>query len=61
MTQLLKEIDEYKGEETREGVVVSDWEKTSLRGYVEYFRRFVNGLVKEESRGKRGREEGMEF
>ena len=43
---------------------IPDWEKTALKPYVEYFRAFVNGLLKEEGRGKRDREEGgdpMEF
>ena len=71
--QLLQEIDEWdaknkgaategeKGEQEGEGKKVPDFEKTSLRPYVEFFRNFVNGLLKEENSGKRPREEGMEF
>ena len=43
---------------------VQDWEKTRLKPYVEYFRRFVANLLAEEGKGgKRDREEGdaMEF
>ncbi|OCL02855.1 hypothetical protein AOQ84DRAFT_382230, partial [Glonium stellatum] len=43
---------------------VEDWEKTSLKPYVEFFRKFVDGLLKEETGGvKREREEAdpMEF
>ncbi|RPA84416.1 prim-pol domain-containing protein [Ascobolus immersus RN42] len=62
VSELLKEIDEYEGVEAREGEVVQDWEKTGLRPYVEYFRRFVNGLMKDEMKGKREREgDSMEF
>lgn len=63
--QLLGEIDEWvaKSEEDKERI--QDWQKTSLRPYVEYFKRFVDGLVKEEmAEKKRGRDEeseGMEF
>ncbi|PGH16576.1 hypothetical protein AJ79_01682 [Helicocarpus griseus UAMH5409] len=49
---------------------VQDYEKTSLKPYIDYFRSFVAGLIKAERAGKRGREgegdeegegEGMEF
>lgn len=61
VTELLEEIDEWTGDE--EGKVVQDWEKTSLKPYVEYFRRFVAALLQDE-RGvqvKREREDTMEF
>ncbi|KAI1343689.1 prim-pol domain-containing protein [Xylariaceae sp. FL0016] len=66
---LLSEIDEWKeGEEDDEkgdrGKSLQDWEKTSLRPYVEYFRSFVLALMKDERdpRVKREREEeGVEF
>jgi DNA primase small subunit len=70
VTQLLGEIDEWdrekSGEDAEEGSQkkVPDWEKTSLKPYVEHFRLFVAGLLKEERGGvKREREEGdaMEF
>lgn len=59
--ELLREIDEWKGEEG-EKEKVADWEKTSLKPYIEVFRGFVNGLLKEEGK-KRERDEGvkMEF
>ncbi|KDN65658.1 putative eukaryotic and archaeal DNA primase small subunit [Colletotrichum sublineola] len=65
---LLAEIDAWKGEEDAEGgsqqKSVQDWEKTSLKPYVEQFRSFVIGLMKDEREGKvkREREEdAMEF
>ncbi|KAL2752166.1 hypothetical protein ACRALDRAFT_2044972 [Sodiomyces alcalophilus JCM 7366] len=65
---LLAEIDAWKGEEDGEGTdaqkKVQDWEKTSLRPYIEYFRSFVVGLMKDERdvKVKREREgESMEF
>jgi DNA primase small subunit len=41
------------------GKKVQDWEKTRLKPYVEYFRRFVNGLLADEVKSvKREREDG---
>lgn len=64
-TQLLNEIDEWDREHKGEGDEakrVLDWDKTSLKPYVEFFRVFVSRLLKEENTGKRGHEEeGMEF
>ncbi|KAI0017108.1 prim-pol domain-containing protein [Xylariomycetidae sp. FL0641] len=55
---LLAEIDRYEGEADAK---VPDWEKTSLRPYIEHFRSFVLALMRDEG-GKREREEdGMEF
>ncbi|KAF2134828.1 prim-pol domain-containing protein [Dothidotthia symphoricarpi CBS 119687] len=64
VTQLLAEIDEWQGEEGEKKV--QDWEKTSLKPYVETFRRFVAALLEEEKpiKREREREEGtdaMEF
>ena len=71
ITQLLAEIDEWDqknaGAMTEEDrAKVQDWQKSSLKGYVEYFRGHVASLLKTEGKGKREREEdgggeGMEF
>lgn len=61
---LLSEIDSWKGDGEDEKKAVADWEKTALKPYIDQFRLFVNGIMKEE-RGagiKREREdESMEF
>ncbi|KAJ4312373.1 p48 polypeptide of DNA primase [Neodidymelliopsis sp. IMI 364377] len=63
VTQLLQEIDEWEGDESEKKL--QDWEKTSLKPYVDYFRKFVAGLMDEEKPAlKRERQEGadaMEF
>ncbi|EUC47937.1 hypothetical protein COCMIDRAFT_3070 [Bipolaris oryzae ATCC 44560] len=63
VTQLLQEIDDWTGDETDKKV--QDWEKTSLKPYVDFFKRFVAGLLEEEKPAlKREREEAadtMEF
>ncbi|KAI5364221.1 Putative DNA primase, small subunit [Septoria linicola] len=67
VTDLLDEIDQWDknqganmSEEQRANV--QDWQKTSLKPYVEFFRGHVASLLKEESRGKREREDdSMEF
>ena len=46
VTQLLKDIDEWQGDESEQKK--HDWEKTSLRPYVEYYKTFVSGLLKDE-------------
>lgn len=62
VTELLVEIDEWTGPEEAEtsGKSIQDWEKTSLKPYVEYFRSFVLALNKDEKdiKVKREREEG---
>lgn len=62
VTQLLSEIDDWKGGETKEdGKKIQDWEKTELKGYVDFFRGFVAGLLKDERGGvKRERDEDGE-
>ena len=42
------------------GKHVQDWEKTRLRPYIEYFRGFVNGLMRDEREAVVKREEGEE-
>lgn len=64
VTSLLREIDEWSPPEDEEKTTVQDWEKTSLKPYVEYFRLFVSGIMKDESKVKHEREEhtdAMEF
>ena len=46
VTRLLTEIDQWEGEDV--GKKVQDWEKTSLKPYVEFFRTFIGGLMKAE-------------
>jgi DNA primase small subunit len=70
VTDLLSEIDKWDAshpsdeEEGENAKKIQDWEKTSLKPYVELFRAFVSGLLKEERAGKRERDEvgeSMEF
>lgn len=67
VTDLLQEINEWKAPEETESEEkkLQDWEKTSLKPYVEYFRTFVLTLMKDEKDVKVKRErdenEGMEF
>lgn len=61
---LLAEIDAWKGEDEEEkGKSPADWEKTSLKPYIEQFRSFIHGIMKDEKdvRVKRERDEGMEY
>ena len=68
VTDLLREIDEWTPSEDgeKDGKIIQDWEKTSLKPYVEYFRSFVIALMKDENdiKVKREREDtgnSMEF
>jgi DNA primase small subunit len=70
VSELLSEIDAWDSKngnaEKADGdnaKRLQDWEKTSLKPYVELFRGFVNNLIKDEKPVKRAREEGdpMEF
>lgn len=46
---LLGEIDAWKpAADDGKAQNVADWEKTSLKSYVEYFRSFVRGLIRDE-------------
>ncbi|KAL7958494.1 hypothetical protein V8C34DRAFT_148354 [Trichoderma compactum] len=66
---LLAEIDSWKGgedgdEDDKSKAAVADWEKTSLKPYVEQFRSFVSALIKDEgiAKVKREREDdSMDF
>lgn len=65
--ELLAEIDSWKdegGAVDDKGKGVPDWEKTSLKPYVDYFRTFVSGIIKDERDVKVKRErdaDSMEF
>jgi DNA primase small subunit len=67
--EVLGEIDAWDAEHSSQTEAdgekkVQDWEKTSLKPYIEYFRGFVLGLLKDEKAAKRDREDGddpMEF
>lgn len=48
VTELLGEIDGWTEEGDNDGKSIQDWEKTSLKPYVEYFRSFVLSLMKDE-------------
>ena len=71
VTDLLSEIDEWDAERVKkedgdggeEEKRLADYEKTSLKPYVEFFKEHVAGLLREERGVKREREEGdpMEF
>ena len=66
VTELLGEIDLYdkRGmQEVNDLKKSSDYEKTSLKPYVDYFRTFVATLLREEKGVKREREDddAMEF
>jgi DNA primase small subunit len=68
--EVLGEIDSWDSEHNSQATEldgekkIQDWEKTSLKPYIEYFRSFVVGLLKDEKVAKREREDGddpMEF
>ncbi|CAD6574493.1 MAG: hypothetical protein ASARMPRED_006745 [Alectoria sarmentosa] len=66
VTGLLGEIDAFDGQAKKEEGDVKkpqDYEKTTLRPYVDYFKTYVAGLLREEKGAKREREEEdvMEF
>ena len=68
VTELLGEIDAWdaasiKDDDEAEGKKIQDYEKTSLKPYVEYFKSYVADLLRDERGVKREREEGdaMEF
>jgi DNA primase small subunit len=45
------------GSDIKGGSKVQDYEKTSLKPYIDYFRSFIANLLKEERAGKRERDE----
>ncbi|CCJ30592.1 unnamed protein product [Pneumocystis jirovecii] len=66
VTQLLHEIDTWdKEREENDGISetsekhehISDYEKTSLKPYIEYFKKFVSLIIKEELINKKRQEE----
>jgi len=63
VTELLHEIDEWQGQDKDgdEGKSLQDWEKTSLKPYIEYFRAFVLALMRDEKgvKVKRERDESV--
>jgi DNA primase small subunit len=61
VTDLLGEIDQWTGPDEAGGKSVQDWEKTSLKSYIDYFRTFVAGIIRDEkeTKVKREREEGV--
>jgi DNA primase small subunit len=72
VTELLGQIDQWQNpidSEGDEGKSIQDWEKTSLKPYVDYLRSFVVALIREENGVKIKRErdetapsaEAMEF
>jgi DNA primase small subunit len=78
VTELLSQIDEWDEKHKKEDVdtdegmqdtpadrKIPDWEKTKLKPYIDVFRAFVTGLLREEKSFKREREEegadAMEF
>lgn len=66
VTELLEEIDQWSVPESEaDDKKMQDWEKTSLRPYIEYFRSFCLSLMKDEKGVsiKRERDDGdaMEF
>lgn len=58
VTALLSEIDQWKKPDEELVKPVQDWEKTSLKPYIDLFRTFVAGLVRDEVDVKIKRERG---
>ena len=66
VTDLLQQIDDWKGNsmDVDGRKKTEDYEKTSLKPYVDYFRGFVSTFLKDEQGAKRRRDEegeAMEF
>ncbi|ODQ79756.1 hypothetical protein BABINDRAFT_161456 [Babjeviella inositovora NRRL Y-12698] len=62
LAQLLEELEAWdeNPDNADIGKKLADWEKTSMKPYVDLFRKFVAGLLKDEFKGKRERE-GTDF
>jgi len=56
VTELLGEIDEWTAPEEgeKEGKSIADWEKTSLKPYVEYFMAAIGQAMKSRRGGEAG-------
>lgn len=50
VTRLLQEIDNWSNPvaEVKSGKSIQDWEKTTLKPYMDHFRHFIAGLLKDE-------------
>ncbi|KAK0725442.1 DNA primase small subunit [Lasiosphaeris hirsuta] len=48
LQSLIREIDAWVEPEVKAEKPVQDWEKTSLKPYIDYFRSYVNTLMKDE-------------
>ena len=60
MTELLGEIDSWETiQEAHSKERINDWEKTSLKGYVRYFKQHVDRIMADERGVKKEREEGL--
>ena len=60
VTSLLGEIDSWeKGQEASPNERISDWEKTSLKDYIRYFKQHVDRIMADERGVKKEREEEL--
>jgi DNA primase small subunit len=58
VTSLLGEIDSWeKTDDANPTDRISDWEKTSLKGYIRYFKQHVDRIMADERGVKKEREE----
>jgi DNA primase small subunit len=60
VTTLLSDLDSWeKTEEDHSKDRISDWEKTDLKGYIRYFKQYVDRIMADERGVKREREEEL--
>ena len=60
VTELLGQIDSWENnQEAHSKDRISDWEKTSLKGYIRYFKQYVDRVMAEERDVKKEREEEL--